>query len=67
MNFRGWLVLVVTALFSGLILTADVSAHDKPTLSVKVGRYRLQSNPWVNLHQRLGHMPAESRLTTACT
>lgn len=36
-----------------LILTAQAAAQDKPILSVKVGRYRLQSNPWVNLHQRL--------------
>src|ERR1044072_8881101 len=36
-----------------LILAANASAQDKPILSVKVGRYRLQSNPWVNLHQRL--------------
>ena len=43
------LAFVVVALF----LAANASAQDKPILSVKVGRYRLQSNPWVNLHQRL--------------
>jgi hypothetical protein len=31
-------------------------------LVTKVGRYRLQSNPWVNLHQRLLH---EARFKTA--
>jgi hypothetical protein len=41
------------ALSFGFILAPDASAQDKPMLSVKVGRYRLQSNPWVNLHQRL--------------
>ena len=41
----------VAALFCGLILAAEVSAQDRPSLAV--GRYRLQSNPWVNLHQRL--------------
>lgn len=47
---------LVAALFSGLVLTAQVSAQDRPPLAVtKVGRYRLQSNPWVNLHQRLVH------------
>ncbi|MBA3766656.1 MAG: hypothetical protein H0W99_06645 [Acidobacteria bacterium] len=63
MIFNRWLSFVVAALFSSLILTADVSAQDELTLSVtKVGRYRLQSNPWVNLHQRLLH---EVRFKTA--
>jgi hypothetical protein len=57
------LAFVIAALFSSLTLTADVSAQDKLTLPVtKVGRYRLQSNPWVNLHQRLLH---EVRFKTA--
>jgi hypothetical protein len=30
--------------------------------ATQVGRYRLQSNPWVNLHQRLIH---EARFQTA--
>jgi hypothetical protein len=34
-----------------LLLPAAAGAQDRP--SVTVGRYRLQSNPWVNLHQRL--------------
>jgi len=46
-------IIVAAALTLGLIFAANVSAQDKPILSVKVGRYRLQSNPWVNLHQRL--------------
>jgi hypothetical protein len=32
-----------------------------PQAVVEVGRYRLQSNPWVNLHQRLLH---EARFQT---
>jgi hypothetical protein len=44
-------VLVVAALFCGLLPAAVAAAQDRPT--VTVGRYRLQSNPWVNLHQRL--------------
>src|SRR5215203_4348448 len=35
----------------GLLLAARAQAQDKS--AVKVGRYRLQSNPWVNLHERL--------------
>lgn len=42
-----------TAFAFVLVLATNASAQDKPILSVKVGRYRLQSNPWVNLHQRL--------------
>ena len=53
MVFKRRLTFVVAALLSGLILTANVSAQGRPILSVQVGRYRLQSNPWVNLHQRL--------------
>ncbi|HEX8148345.1 MAG TPA: hypothetical protein VF591_14295 [Pyrinomonadaceae bacterium] len=41
----------VAALFCGLLLAAGAQAQDKAP--VTVGRYRLQSNPWVNLHQRL--------------
>ena len=43
--------LVVAALLCVLVMAAEASAQDRP--SVTVGRYRLQSNPWVNLHQRL--------------
>src|ERR1044071_2570002 len=50
MLFNRRLPIVAAALF---FFVANVSAHDQPNLSVKVGRYRLQSNPWVNLHQRL--------------
>src|SRR3990172_2281399 len=46
-----------------------VLAQSGPTIrqagaqaATKVGRYRLQSNPWVNLHQRLVH---EARFKTA--
>ena len=63
MTLNRCLAFVVAALFSSFILTADVPAQDKLTLSVtKVGRYRLQSNPWVNLHQRLLH---ETRFKTS--
>jgi len=51
MKFTHGLAFVLAALFCGLVLAADVSAQDRPSLTV--GRYRLQSNPWVNLHQRL--------------
>ena len=44
-------VPVVAALVCGLLLAAGARAQDRA--SVRVGRYRLQSNPWVNLHQRL--------------
>src|SRR5215510_13354833 len=53
MIFTRCLAFVAAALSLCLILAANASAQDKPILSVKVGRYRLQSNPWVNLHQRL--------------
>ena len=43
----------VVALSFFLIVALNVPAQDKPFPSVRVGRYRLQSNPWVNLHQRL--------------
>lgn len=46
---------VVAVLFSGLILTAGASAQQKAGPAAKAGRYRFQSNPWVNLHQRLMH------------
>lgn len=53
MIFNRYLVFSAAVFTSCLILAASVSAQDRPMLSVKVGRYRLQSNPWVNLHQRL--------------
>lgn len=63
MTSNRWLAFVIAVLFSSLILTANVSAQSKLTLSItKVGRYSLQSNPWVNLHQRLLH---EVRFKTA--
>ena len=61
MTSKRWLAFVAAALSSCLMLAADASAQDKPLLSVKVGRYRIQSNPWVNLHQRLVH---EARFNT---
>src|ERR1044072_8488235 len=51
MNFKRRPAFFIAALCCGLVLAANVSAQDRP--SVTVGRYRLQSNPWVNLHQRL--------------
>ena len=62
MHLKGRLVLVVAALASCLVMATDASAQNQTLLSVKVGRYRLQSNPWVNLHQRLVH---EARFNTA--
>ena len=51
MNCKRRPVFFVAALFCGLLLAAGAAAQDRPSLTV--GRYRLQSNPWVNLHQRL--------------
>ena len=42
--------------------SASVFAQGRARAGVKVGRYRLQSNPWVNLHQRLIH---EAKFGTA--
>lgn len=51
MNRKRRPAFFVAALCCGLLLAAEAPARDRP--SVTVGRYRLQSNPWVNLHQRL--------------
>ena len=59
-------LLVVIA---SITLTAAQSGTQQRTQAVtKVGRYTLQSNPWVNLHQRLVHevrfkTPPPERLT----
>jgi hypothetical protein len=53
MNCKRRAAFVVAALFCGLLLAADVQANDIVSAPVVVGRYRLQSNAWVNLHQRL--------------
>jgi hypothetical protein len=53
MIFNRCFPIVISVLFFSLILTADVSAQEKVQTATKVGRYQLQSNPWVNLHQRL--------------
>src|SRR5919205_140191 len=39
------------AAFLVLMFSGRAAAQDRPAATV--GRYRLQSNPWVNLHQRL--------------
>ncbi len=51
MNRTRCSAFAVAALCCGLLLATGARAEDR--LAVKVGRYRLQSNPWVNLHQRL--------------
>ncbi|HET7745688.1 MAG TPA: hypothetical protein VFM29_00210 [Vicinamibacteria bacterium] len=48
MSGRGSVVIAFLA-------AAAVSSAAEPPFSTSVGRYRLQSNPWVNLHQRLMH------------
>ncbi|MBV9924308.1 MAG: hypothetical protein JOZ96_04640 [Acidobacteria bacterium] len=48
---RNRLSTFVAALCFGLLVASAAAAQDRA--SVTVGRYRLQSNPWVNLHQRL--------------
>jgi hypothetical protein len=51
MNCKRRSAFVVAVLLGGFLLAAEAQAQDRP--SVTVGRYRLQSNAWVNLHQRL--------------
>src|SRR5215210_1326824 len=51
MNCKRRPTLLVAALFCGLLLAGEAAGQDRP--AVTSGRYRLQSNPWVNLHQRL--------------
>lgn len=51
MKYERRAAFVVAAFCCGLLLAAGARAQDRQ--SVRVGRYRLQSNPWVNLHQRL--------------
>ena len=53
MNLKRRSSLFVAALFCGLLTAAGAAAQERPAAPVRVGRYRLQSNPWVNLHQRL--------------
>lgn len=49
-------------IFSLIVAFPMMVSGDQPGAAVKeVGRYRLQSNPWVNLHQRLMH---EARFAT---
>jgi hypothetical protein len=50
--------LVVPLAAAALMLEAPAGGarpRSNPGLVAEVGRYRLQSNPWVNLHQRLIH------------
>ena len=42
---------ILSAVF--VLATSSAIAQDNAIFSVRVGRYRMQSNPWVNLHQRL--------------
>src|SRR5215212_7826059 len=51
MNLERRPALFVAALICCLLPAAGAAAQDRASLTV--GRYRLQSNPWVNLHQRL--------------
>ncbi|HEX7317883.1 MAG TPA: hypothetical protein VF297_28525 [Pyrinomonadaceae bacterium] len=53
MNRKRRSALVVAALFCGLLPWTEARASDLTAAPVVVGRYRLQSNFWVNLHQRL--------------
>lgn len=50
---------IVVPLVAGTLTLPAQAARSKPrtdpNLVAEVGRYRLQSNPWVNLHQRLMH------------
>jgi hypothetical protein len=51
MKYRRRSVVAVAALCCWLLPAAGARAQDRA--AVRVGRYRLQSNQWVNLHQRL--------------
>jgi hypothetical protein len=51
MNCRSLPAFALATLLCCLVSAAGAAARDRPSLTV--GRYRLQSNPWVNLHQRL--------------
>ena len=51
MNRKRLSGFAVAALCCGLLDAVGAAAQDRA--SVTVGRYRLQSNAWVNLHQRL--------------
>lgn len=56
--------IILLAVAANLTLRAPAEAEAKRTdtpTATQVGRYRLQSNPWVNLHQRLIH---EARFKT---
>ena len=53
MNRKRRSALLAAALFCGLLLGTEARASDGAPAPVVFGRYRLQSNFWVNLHQRL--------------
>lgn len=58
-------LITIVAVVASMTLCAHSGSaigQTKAPLVTKVGRYRLQSNPWVNLHQRLLH---EARFKTA--
>lgn len=60
---REWIALLVLAVSTMLhAQPGPVAKQADPQAVTQVGRYRLQSNPWVNLHQRLVH---EARFETA--
>jgi hypothetical protein len=52
MNFNRRLIFIFVV-FSGLIPAVETAAQNKLPSSANVGRYHLQSNPWVNLNERL--------------
>src|ERR1700733_7013267 len=55
-NERSFRWIALFAVVVGATLLAQSCSTTRPTdrkAAVEVGRYRLQSNPWVNLHQRL--------------
>jgi hypothetical protein len=48
-----WIALLVLTACPALRVEAALRPGAEASASLEVGRYRLQSNPWVNLHQRL--------------
>lgn len=52
---RSSLFLIALLVFAGTSTPGAAQPQQRAVFGTKVGRYTLQSNPWVNLHQRLIH------------
>ena len=58
---RNPLFMIALLVSAWITITAAAQSQQRAAFVTKVGRYTLQSNPWVNLHQRLVH---EARFKT---